>query len=245
MNEYDFYGRLSRRVPGSVVFSSAYLTPLPLDRRSTVADLGCGFGHRATWVARSRCCVVHAFDRDQTHLERTHERSEEGGAEALVRLHEASDYLDLDLEKESLDLIMAEGLGFEMDTLGAIPSWKRYLKPEAHIAITCLGVVNRHPPQELVAPFVDKIGRDLLTLEEYHAQLMNLEGFKLIHQVQLPPYAWEEHYQSIKRLMRGLLRTGKAKADDPVIQSAQAELEWYQQVGRGRLFLQAFVLKST
>jgi len=245
MNAYDFYGRLSRRVPGSVVFSSAYLTPLPLDRRSTVADLGCGFGHRATWVARSRCCVVHAFDRDSAHLERTQERAEEGGAEALVRLHEATDYLDLGLDKQSLDLVMAEGLGFEMDTLAAIPNWRPYLKPDGHITLTCLGVINKHPPKELVAPFVDKIGRDLMTLEEHHAQLMNLDGLKLVHQVQLPPYAWEEHYQSVKRLIRGVLRAGEVEAGDPVIQAAQEELDWYQQVGRGRLFLQAFVLKAT
>jgi len=242
INEYEFFGRLSRRVPGSVVFSSAYLTPLPLDRRSTVADLGCGFGHRATWVARSRCCVVHAFDRDAEHLRRSHERAEEGGAETLVRLHPASDYLELGLDPKSLDLIMAEGLGFEMDTLSALESWRPYLKDDGHIAVTCLGVVNRHPPQELIAPFADQ-GRELGTLEDYHAQIMNLQGFKLVHQVQLPPYAWEEHYQSIKRLIRGLLRSGEASAEDAVIKAAQEDLSWYQQIGRGRLFLQAFVLK--
>ena len=60
MSHLDFYRHLTRRKPGSIVFTSSYLTPLPLDRHSVVADLGCGFGHRATWIARSRCCQVHA-----------------------------------------------------------------------------------------------------------------------------------------------------------------------------------------
>ena len=241
MNEYDFYGRLSRRSPGSVVFTSAYLTPLPLDRRSTVADLGCAFGHRATWVARSRCCPVHAFDRDTELLERTSRRSEEGGAEALGQLHQTERYDELDLEEGSLDLIMAEGLTFELDTLALVPQWARYLKPDGCVAVAALGRVSDQVSPELMAPIAGR--GPLKSLEELHAELMSIEGFKLIHQVQLPPYAWEEHYQGLKRLVRGALRSGELSADHPLIAQAQADLTWYQEHARGRLFLQAFVLK--
>jgi SAM-dependent methyltransferase len=243
MNEHDFYGRLTRRSPGSVVFTSAYLTPLPLDRRSTVADVGCGFGGRAAWVARSRCCPVHAFDRDEVHLDYTHRRAEEGGAMSLVHLHHASDYAALDCPDESLDLIMSEGVSFELDALSLVPGWRRYLKQGGCVAVAALGVVNKHPPQELVAPFASR-GLTLGTLEELHARLAGLSGFKLIHQVQLPPYAWEEHYQSLGRVARGAVRAGLAADSNPVITAAQEELDWYKRYGRGRLFLQAFVLAA-
>lgn len=243
MTEHDLYARLTRRSPGSVVFTSAYLTPLPLDRRSTVADVGCGFGGRATWVARSRCCPVHAFDRDEVNLDYTHKRAEEGGSMSLVHLHHSTDYARLDCPDESLDLIMSEGVGFELDALSLAPGWRPYLKQGGCVAITALGVINKHPPQELVAPF-ERQGLTLSTLEELHARLAGLQGFKLIHQVQLPPYAWEEHYQSLGRLARGVVRAGLAAESDPVITAAQAELDWYKRYGRGRLFLQAFVLAA-
>ncbi|MBM4290830.1 MAG: class I SAM-dependent methyltransferase [Deltaproteobacteria bacterium] len=243
MTEHDLYARLTRRAPGSVVFTSSYLTPLPLDRRSTVADVGCGFGGRAAWVARSRCCPVHAFDRDEVHLDYTHRRAEEGGAMSLVHLHHAADYAALDCPDESLDLIMAEGVGFELDALSLVPGWRRHLKVGGFVAVTALGVVNKHPPQELVAPFAAR-GLSLGPLEELHARLAGLQGFKLIHQVQLPPYAWEEHYQSLGRVARGAVRAGLAAEDAPALAGARAELDWYKRYGRGRLFLQAFILAA-
>lgn len=243
MNEYDFYGRLSRRHPGSVVFTSAYLTPLPLDRRSRVADLGGGFGHRATWVARSRCCPVEVFERDERLLDYTAKRAEQGGSEALVQLNKTERYDELELSEGSLDLIMAEGLSFERETLSLVEGWARYLKPNGHVAVTALGLTERSPESLAAAAHFPQLG-ELKTLDELHSELMAIKGFKLIHQVQLPPYAWEEHYQSLKRLARGAVRSGELSAEDPLIRSAEAEVEWFLTQGRARLFLQAFVLKA-
>ena len=124
MSRLDFYRHLTRRKPGSIVFTSSYLTPLPLDRHSVIADLGCGFGHRTTWIARSRCCQIHAFDQNPEHLEYTHQRAEEGGSESLVQLHHVSDYTQLDLAPQSLDLLMAEGIGFHTNPFANIDTWR-------------------------------------------------------------------------------------------------------------------------
>jgi SAM-dependent methyltransferase len=241
MSRLDFYRHLTRRKPGSIVFTSSYLTPLPLDRHSVIADLGCGFGHRATWIARSRCCQVHAFDQSSEYLEYTHQRAEEGGSESLIHLHHTDQYASLDLPNHSLDLLMAEGIGFHSDPFACIDQWRQYIKPKGHIAITFPGVVNRHPPRELVAPLVNHTGRELSTLDDYHNELSKL-NIRLVHQVQLPPYSWEDHYQNCHRLLQGLLKHQAELASESWVQEIQDEIQWYRKYGRGRVFLQAFIL---
>ena len=241
MSHLDFYRHLTRRKPGSIVFTSSYLTPLPLDRHSVVGDLGCGFGHRATWIARSRCCQVYAFDQNAEYLEYTYQRAEEGGSEDLIHLRHTADYHSLDIPEQSLDLLMAEGIGFHTDPFAAIENWRKYIKPNGHIAITFPGVVNRHPPRELVEPFVNSTGRELSTLDDYHNELSKL-NIRLIHQVQLAPYSWEEHYQNCNRLLEGLLKHQSSLSDENWVKDIQEEVQWYRKYGRGRVFLQAFVL---
>ena len=82
MDTLSLYSNLSQQTPGSVVFTSSYLTPLPLDRNSVIADVGCGLGGRATWVTRSRCCETHLYDRDTAKLDNAFARAEEGGRRA-------------------------------------------------------------------------------------------------------------------------------------------------------------------
>jgi trans-aconitate methyltransferase len=243
MDQFTFYGHLTRRNPGSVVFTSTYLTPLPLDRHSTIADVGCGFGHRATWVARSRCCQVHAFDKKAEYLEKTHLRAHEGGSDKLISLHQTTDYHALNLAPKSVDVLMAEGAAFDLDSIGAIPQWMTYVKSGGHLVIVVPGVINRHPPHELVDVLSARMNRELKTLEEYQAEVSQ-HDLSLVHQVQLPSYSWDEHYQNLTRLTRGLIKSEQVTENDEVVQHAQAELDWYRKYGRGRLFLQAFVLAA-
>ena len=239
--DFDLNQHLIRQNPGSVVFTSTYLTPLPLDRTSVLADLGSGLGERSSWVARSRCCQIHAFDQSETHLDHTYKRAEAGGSGHLVALHKVQDYRQLQIESQSLDLLMAEGVGFDLDPLAALPYWRNYVKPGKHIAIVIPGVINRHPPRELVTTLETRMGRQLGTLEEYHAEINDSE-LRLVHQVQFPHYGWVDHYISLSQLIKGLVHTHPELDSHPQIEQAREELEWFQTYGQGRIFLQAFVL---
>ena len=241
MDKLSFYSHLSRRKPGSIVFTSTYLTPLPLDRHSTLAEVGCGYGHRATWVARSRCCKVHAFDQNPSLLEQTHIRSEEGGSEELIELHLTKDYLKLNLAPQSIDLLMAEGVGFDLDSIESLNHWIPYVRSGGHIVITSPGVINKHPPRELVEPLVARLGRELGTLEDYH-EMLSQYPVRLVHQATLSSHAWDEHYQNCARLVQGLIKSSNATHTDEWILNIKEEIEWYRKYGRNRVFLQAFVL---
>jgi SAM-dependent methyltransferase len=239
--DFDLNQHLTRQNPGSVVFTSTYLTPLPLDRTSVLADVGSGLGERAAWVARSRFCQIHAFDQDESNLEYTHQRTEESGSGHLISLHQPNDYRQLAVESQSLDLLIAEGVAFDLDPIATLPYWRNYVKPGKHIAIVIPGVVNRHPPQELVATLEKRMGRRLGTLEEYHAEINDSE-LRLVHQVQFQNYGWVDHYISLHQLIRGLVKTHPELETHPQIEQARQELDWFRNYGQGRLFLQAFVL---
>lgn len=244
MDIHSLYQKIGQRDPGSVVFTSYYLTPLPLDRRSVVADIGSGYGDRATWVSRSRCCEMHLFDHDTRCLDLANERAEEGGSSQFIKLnHVASgDYFNLNTSPQQYDLVITEGLGFSMNTLQGINTWRTLVKPGGALVITMPGIVNRHTSPDTASFINERRGGQLGTLEDYHEQLAEFSGVRLVHQVTLPQYTWDEHYQNVGRCLKGLIRSGVIGRDDEISQIVQGEIDWYRSSGRGQVFLQAFVL---
>ena len=243
MDTFSFYQNLGLRDPGSVVFTSSYLTPLPLDRHSKIADLGCGYGRRATWVARSRCCEMHVFDTSPQYLDATYARAEEGGSESQLVLHKVDNgYQALQVPEQSYDLIMAEGLGFTFDTLSLVERWIPYVKLGGHIVVTAPGLTSVEVPAEVAQSINARRGTPIQTLERYHEQIMALRDVKFVHQVSLAQHSWDEYYQNLGRCLKSLLKLGELSPSSEVTQNIQAELDWYRSLGRGRVFLQAFVL---
>ena len=242
MDTFNFYQHLGVRDPGSVVFTSSYLTPLPLDRHSKIADLGCGYGRRATWVARSRCCEMHVFDTSPQRLDATYARAEEGGSESQLVLHHIEeDYTTLPVPEESYDLIMAEGVGFTLDGLDAAQRLVPYVKRGGHLVVTAPGIIDANAPAVVSQPLTERRGAPLLTLEAYYEQLMQLPDVKFVHQVTLAQHSWDEHYQNLGRCLKSLIKLGELSPSSEVAQAAQAELDWYRSYARGQIFLQAFV----
>lgn len=244
MDTLSLYSNLSQQTPGSVVFTSSYLTPLPLDRHSVIADLGCGLGGRATWVTRSRCCETHLYDRDTQKLDHAFARAEEGGAEQQIRLHHIGDegYGDLKASPQSFDLIMAEGIAFEVDPFEYVDQWRSYVKPGGAIVIVAPGLLRPQTSEEVTGFINERSPLELGTLDQYHERISNLSGVTLFHQVTLAQYSWDEHYQNLGRCLKGALKSGDLTVDHPSFAAAQRELQWYRQLARGQLFLQAFVL---
>ena len=102
-------------------------------------------------------------------------------------------------------------------------------------------MINRHPPQELVATLEKRMGRKLGTLDEYHAEISDSD-LRLVHQVQFQQYGWINHYIYLNQVIKGLIKIDPELDDHPQIEQARQELEWFRNYGQGRIFLQAFVL---
>jgi hypothetical protein len=186
---------------------------------------------------------MHLFDKEARYLDIANERAEEGGASQFITLNLVEgDYLGISPPAEGYDLLITEGLGFEMDTLQHISTFKSHVKAGGALVVTAPGVVHRGASEEVTGLISSRRGAPLATLDEYHERIAAVDGIRLIHQVTLPLHTWEEHYQNLGRTLRGLMRSQRVQADDKVAQQAQAELDWYRSAGRGQVFLQAFVL---
>ncbi len=247
MDTLSLYRNLSQRNPGSVVFTSSYLTPLPLDRTSVIAELGCGLGGRATWVTRSRCCETHLYDQDTSLLDAAFMRAEEGGAEQLIHLHHVGEegYGQVKAEPNSFDLLMTEGLAFNLDPFEHLQTWRALVKVGGTVVIVVPGISHSEVSSEVAGPLTQRSGMTLGTLDQYHEKISALSGYKLFHQVTLAQYSWDEHYQDLGRCLKGLIKSGDLSTEDETVINTQRELTWYRQVARGQLFLQAFVLTVT
>ena len=137
---------------------------------------------------------------------------------------------------------MAEGVAFEVDPFEHIEYWRSLVKPGGALAIVAPGLVRPQVADEVKSYFNERSPMQLGTLDQYHERISTLPDLTLFHQVTLAQYSWDEHYQNLGRCLKGALKSGEVREDDPAYAFAQRELQWYRQLARGQLFLQAFVL---
>lgn len=241
MDLFGFYADLPRIEPGGVTFSSAYLSAIPIKSSDTVAELGCGLGTNATWIARSRCCPVVAVDSDQRHLRETMRRAEEGGSSSLVWPVRA-DLANLPFPDQTFKVVVAEGAALPLGLRHALTVWRRVLAPGGVLALTYPGVVNKGAPHEVRGPLERRMAEPMGTLADYHA-VVRAAGFELVHQVSMQPELWEGYYNDCVRHAWALIRAERASEDDPTIRRVLEEAQWYRHVGRGRVFYVAMVLR--
>lgn len=243
MDRFTFFSPLPRSEPGGSTFTSAYLTQVQIKANHRVLDLRCASGDRATWVARSRGCRIVAVDEEPRYLPVVAERTADGGAGHLVQPVAAS-YEHLPFADESFRLVMAEGAALTMGLQGALSAWRRLVPKNGHVAVTYPGVVNKDAPPEVREPLERHMGEPLRTLADYHTVVRN-SGFELVHQVPLQPELWDAFYADAMRRAWALVAAKTVDKNEQVIREVLAEAHWYRRIGRGRVFMQALVLRRT
>ncbi len=243
MDRLDFLAIFARTSPRNVVFTSAYLTPLPLDRHSSILEVGCGLGHRCAWIARSRCCPVYGVDQDTRLLELARYKSEEGGADQLVKLMHVDQYDQLPFAPKSFDLIMSEEFNTGLGLVDCVEKWKPLLKSGGNFALAFPFLTQKNPSTELTDYFEKKIpGQGLKTLSGYHELIAGLSQIKLSHQVQLSQSVWDDYYQEMARCLKYLIKKGDLKEDDALVEEIRQEINFYKKQLKGKIGLQAFLL---
>ena len=198
-------------------------------------------GDRTVWIARSRLCKVVAVDEESRYADVAIKAAEEGGAGHLISTVTAK-YDDLPFEDESFDLILAEGAAHGLGFAKALAAWRRLVPKEGFIAVTYPGVVNKESPPEVREPIEARMAEPMKTLKEYHA-LIKEAGFELVHQTPLPNNLWETFYTDAVRRAWALIDAKMATEETPVVRDILSEAKWYRRIGRGRVFIQSFMLR--
>ncbi len=241
MDRFEFFSKLPRTEPGCTTFTSSYLNQMPIRATDRILDIGCGGGGRAVWVARSRGCHIVAVDRDPRYLNVVRQRAEEGGSAHHVH-PVAADYAALPFPDKAFRVMLAEGPARLLGLKRALDEWRRLLVPQGLLSVTYPGVVNKSAPPEVRGPLERGMVEPLGTLKDYHATV-RAAGFEIVHQVPLAAELWDVFYIDVERHAWALVSTQQARDDDPTLREVLDEARWFRDVGRGRVFLQAMVLR--
>jgi len=241
VDRFTFFSPLPRSEPGGSTFTSAYLTQVQIKATHRVLDLRCASGDRATWVARSRGCHIVAVDQESRYLPIVKGRTADGGAGHLVH-PVAARYDALPFADESFRLIMAEGAALGLGLQKALTAWRRLVPKNGHVAVTYPGVVNKDAPPEVRDPLERYMVEPLRTLADYHTIVRNA-GYDLTHQVPLQPELWDAFYADAMRRAWALVTSKQVPKNEQIVREVLSEAHWYRRIGRGRVFLQAMVLR--
>ncbi len=242
MDRFDFFAPLPRIEPGAVNFTSVLLTSVDVGAEDTVLDLNAGAGDRAVWMARSRCRKVIALNEDERYTEKLKQQAADGGADAFLSAV-TGNLMELPFDDGQFKLILAEWAATAHGLRASLENWQRYLSPDGYLALSYPGVKNKDAPVEARGPLELRMAEPMDTLKNYHKIIAEC-GYELCFQLPLPEEAWEYYYADALRRIWALTGDKTEAITDPVLKSIHAEAQWYRRVGRGRVFLQGFLLKK-
>ncbi|MCQ2236423.1 MAG: class I SAM-dependent methyltransferase [Bacteroidales bacterium] len=187
----EFFSALPQQGPGSdamTLRAMKYLSSIPRDAR--IADLGCGTGRQTALLAKS-------FPEAEILAEDLLPEALEGLKSRMIVNHINNVYpvecsMDaLPWEKESLDVIWAEGSIYNIGFERGLGYWHDFLKPSGILALTdCCYLLDERPDDDgwLERNFVD------ITFVADKVAIMEHKGYKLLGSFSLPSSCWTEDY---------------------------------------------------
>lgn len=188
----DFFRRLPRQGPGSeesTLLALRHIGTLPHDAQ--IADIGCGTGCQTLTLARHTDAQITALDILPKFVASLNSRAEqEGFGERLSAIEGTMETLPF--RPEFLDLIWCEGaidhIGFEL----GMREWRRYLKPDGHIAVTVFSWLTPERPAAIEKYSADNGIAPLTAIESL--RVMEQAGYRPQAHFVLPDTCWTDNY---------------------------------------------------
>ncbi|MCG9662986.1 MerR family transcriptional regulator [Vibrio mediterranei] len=198
MNEHDEYmsdfmkvfQTLERWGPGSEEDTAKALNLLPTTPRN-ILEIGCGKGLATKVLAEQSNAVITAVDNESTALERLSERFAEQGWQDRLKTVTAS-MTELPFDKQSFELIWAEGSAYIMGIEKALMDWKPLLKQEGYLMVSDM-VWKTTSPSDESKQFWSHEYPDIQLVETRLAQ-MKKAGYKVVDDFALSQSGWMNYY---------------------------------------------------
>ena len=130
---FEIHTDLPREGPGKDKYTRQAFEMLPRLDRPRIQDIGCGPGQQTMELARLSGGEVIALDMHQPYLEVLRAKISEAGLSERIKTVKGSMF-DLQFQKESFDIIWAEGSIYIIGFKRGLREWRRLLKPYGFFA---------------------------------------------------------------------------------------------------------------
>lgn len=225
----DLHKQHTRQGPGSHASTlkalSFIATPqIPMN----ILDIGCGTGSSVFTLAASLEGKITALDMFPEFLEVLQNRMEAKKLKSTISTL-VGNMEDLPFEKESLDLIWAEGAIYNMGFKEGLKYWKSFLKPKGYMGISEITWTTNQRPKEL-EDFWCKEYPQIATASEKINQITN-EGLQLKGYFELPQKDWwETYYLPLEAGFPDFLKRHSNSAEAlEVVRMHEEEIQFYKQ----------------
>ncbi len=208
MNEHDLYMADFMRVfeslehwgPGSESDTQKALAAVP-NSITQILEVGCGKGLSTKVLAEQSQANITAIDNEQSALDSLYERFKQQGMSSRLNTVCAS-MTELPFEKESFDLIWAEGSAYIMGVEKALAEWKTFLKKPGYLMLSDMVWRTTTPSQESI-DFWNQ-GYPDIQLVETRVEQITRAGYRVVEHFAMSETAWMNYYGPLSERVNAL-----------------------------------------
>jgi SAM-dependent methyltransferase len=218
---------LERQGPGDTDYSNHILSQISdLPTNPRIADIGCGAGAGALFLADRFKSKVRAVDFSREFLDELEDRAKQQGLEHLIETIEC-DMGSLDWEPESIDLLWSEGAAYNLTFEGALKAWRPLMAANGIAVISEMNYFTSEVPEPVRAYM--QIAYPTIGTESENAGHVNSSGFALLGIHRLPSKAWWDNYYGPLRENMNSLKHSKESIMQSVIDETEEEIKLFEE----------------
>jgi ubiquinone/menaquinone biosynthesis C-methylase UbiE len=225
---YELFSEMPRQGPGTNECTrKAFGLLKELPAEPVILDVGCGAGMQTLELARISGGSITALDNYQPFLDDLYGCVRAEGLENVITTVNGSMF-ELPFEKETFDLIWAEGsiyiIGFEQ----GLRDWKPLLKRGGYMVVSEMTWLRDGMPDEIRA-YMDEVYPVIKTSAE-NIDIIRQAGYTLVNSFPLPEAGWwDDFYIPLGKrieLLRGKYSSNEKAME--VLNASVLEIEMYK-----------------
>lgn len=218
---------LPRNGPGSSrATEAAFALVPPLDENAQILDVGCGQGASSFDLLRLTKARVTAVDLYEPFLEKMNARATREGIGDDRLVIKRADMEALPFHEGEFDLIWSEGAIYLIGFAKGLKLWRRFLKPEGHVAVTECTWLTGNPSDE-ARTFWDAAYPAMGTIAS-NVAAAERAGYEVIGTQVLPPEDWRTGYYVPMQRKIADMRDTYGDEVEPVLAEAEAEIALFE-----------------
>lgn len=225
----DYFANLERQGPGSNEITLKALSFIEnLNVNSHILDIGCGTGGQTMTLAMHTSCKITGIDLFPSFVELFNKNTEKLNLQHRVKAVVGS-MDNLPFSDNMFDLIWSEGAIYNIGFERGLKEWRRYLKPDAYIAVSEVSWFTTQRPHE-IETFWHNAYPEIDTIPNKVAKLQNA-GFIPIAVFVLPENCWiSNFYNPQLSIQEDFLKKHSGNhAVEAFIASERHEMDLYHQ----------------